>query len=959
MKSLFYLLAILLFTSTVHAQQTIVVPAGGNVQAALNSAKFGDTVMLEAGASFKTGGLFTGFNLGDKGTPTSTARDCGSERILVTTTDPAGTPAALFNYPAEKVYITPTAAAKMPKIVGSGSVPAIWINPGAKCWVVERLEITSVPGANAIRLIGVGENNPTSLANFPDRNTFRYNWIHPPEEVGQPATAATLNRSAQAAFYIEGTRYSIHNNAMPGFIRRAPDGSFDAAPTCLLITTWADDVEFYNNHCEAWTYSWFIGGGSKNIANPERTATVSNCTATSCTFSNTAGITVGRAVAILVYTYTDSIQVFREVWGTGRVSSIAGSVVTFEKPLCWGDNDPGGNVCKPFDPNNSPLGLPTNGIPPNGAPARWDGYQPQRVFVRRNLVVHPPEWGPLMNNNCGGKGYYELKACKDCVIQGNIFSGCTGGTTTARNQGGPDPWNNLDNLYMGDNWFQGGNNTMVAFLNDGANLTQRSKNVRFQNNLVSELFVNNDEYRYLQVISGVFSGGDGTRFTNNTIPALGRYSAFSSYADEQNRMLNLVIENNIILGAPNPCYTDGAGVAGAPITSCWPNASVRRNVLIKMDKTQEELRDTWFGPYPDNSFAVSMDSVFAGGSHPLDRWKVSATSPYKNTGTDGKDPGADIEALKQAIFGTSTPPLPPLPSPTPTPSATPIVTPTPLPSPTVTPTPVPTPIPTPSPTPAPSPLPTPTPTPPAGMIILSGKTFSAFDGAPFPWTTVVLSDASGREIRRMQEQDNSYSFTVAPGSYQIHIAQEGWNTSPSRIHITNATESTGGLTILNFTMGPSSWYAPGAPNCVPGGGACPPGQASPTPTPTPIVTPTPTPQPTATPTPQPSPSPSPTPVPSPSPTPTPAPACAIDAPAAVTMTRNSTTTVTVTITADASRLPVVVRAIATTGQVVVSPTQRSTALSGGLLFNLRSKNNSSSVRWESACGTRTTQVVIR
>lgn len=184
-----------------------------------------------------------------------------------------------------------------------------------------------------------------------------------------------------------------------------------------------------------------------------------------------------------------------------------------------------------------------------------------------------------------------------------------------------------------------------------------------------------------------------------------------------------------------------------------------------------------------------------------------------------------------------------------------------------TPMPPPCPTPTPFPTPSPSPSPVPTPTPsPGGLIQLAGKAFIIFDGSPFAFTKVVLTDAAGSR-REFFTQDGSYLFGVVPGSYQLHIEHDGWNASPGRIYVVNATASTGGLSIMNFTLGPSSWFNPGGEMCVPLSVPCPPGSATPSPTPT--VTPTPTP--TATPTPKPSPTPTPTPVPTPLPTPTPTP----------------------------------------------------------------------------------------
>ena len=692
---------ILLFGSAINAHAgTIVVPAGGSIQAAISAAKYGDTILLQAGATYDTPGVFSSFNLTDKGAPPT---NTDADYITITTSDPSGIAAALSNYPHSDTRITPAMAANMPRVRTIGSFPVFWINRNSKYWRIKGLNITTAPGAHSIRLIGLGEDTPRGRAEFPDHIDIEQNWIHPHEEDGTPLSSSNIVRSAENAIYLEGTNIRIRQNAMQGFVGR-DSGGHTLTSAGHLMTTWADNVLVENNLIEAWTYSIFYGGGSKGIADPSQTATVSSCNSTSCVFSNTNGLTVGKPVAVLVYSHVDSIGILREIWGTAFVSSISGSTVNFAKPLCNSNNTDGnGNVCKPFDGNN------LQQIPSNGNPARWEGYQSQNVLVRRNILAHRPEWAVLMGNNCGGKGYLELKSCHNCTLDGNIFKGCTGPTVTARNQGGPDPWNDLDNLTFSNNWFQNANSPFTAYLNDGGNLTNRSQNVSFINNLVVGEYADPNEFSWFRVISNNFSGGDGVRIAHNTI-LVGSARNFISFADSANRVNGLVIENNIIRAAVNQCFTDATGTGGAPITSCWPSATVTKNVLMKIDSftTMEDINLTWMNPYPDNFLVTSIAAVgFTNAPASLDatgNYRLRSDSPFKGKASDGKDPGVDIDQLNAAIFGSSPPPLP---TPTPTPTATP----TPTPAPTATPTPTPTPVPTPTPTPTPAPTPTPTPGP--------------------------------------------------------------------------------------------------------------------------------------------------------------------------------------------------------------------------------------------------------
>ncbi|MDT4965831.1 MAG: hypothetical protein QOJ64_568, partial [Acidobacteriota bacterium] len=92
---------------------TITVLAGGNLQAALNAAQPGDTVVLQAGASF-TGS----FTLPNKGTST--------EWITIRTSTPDSA------LPSSEQRIAPSNSSLLPKLLSSGNgEAALQTAPGA------------------------------------------------------------------------------------------------------------------------------------------------------------------------------------------------------------------------------------------------------------------------------------------------------------------------------------------------------------------------------------------------------------------------------------------------------------------------------------------------------------------------------------------------------------------------------------------------------------------------------------------------------------------------------------------------------------------------------------------------------------------------------------------------------------------------------------------------------------
>ena len=72
---LWLLISCLLVASRAASAATIVVPAGGDLQAAINSANFGDTIVLQAGASYTAPGQQVSYNLPLKSGGTGTAAD--------------------------------------------------------------------------------------------------------------------------------------------------------------------------------------------------------------------------------------------------------------------------------------------------------------------------------------------------------------------------------------------------------------------------------------------------------------------------------------------------------------------------------------------------------------------------------------------------------------------------------------------------------------------------------------------------------------------------------------------------------------------------------------------------------------------------------------------------------------------------------------------------------------------
>ncbi len=144
--------------------QTINVPAGGDLQKALNAAQPGDEIVLAAGASF-TGNFVL-------------PKKSGSGWIIVR----SGT--AL---PAEGTRVTPATAANYAKIVSPNSMGAVRTEAGASGYRIMGVEITyaaSVSTAGTLVALGTSGAAQSTAASVPSRLIIDRSYIHGHDGVG-------------------------------------------------------------------------------------------------------------------------------------------------------------------------------------------------------------------------------------------------------------------------------------------------------------------------------------------------------------------------------------------------------------------------------------------------------------------------------------------------------------------------------------------------------------------------------------------------------------------------------------------------------------------------------------------------------------------------------------------------------------------------------------------------------
>ena len=208
---------------------TIFVKAGGNLQAAIDRARSGDTIVLQAGAAYV--GSFT---LPNKP---------GSEFITIQSSE-------IAKLPKDGVRISPQDAVLMPKILSRGnSESAIKTAPNAHHYRFIGIEFAPNGGDYVYNLVALGTDNQTA-EETPRAFEFDRCYMHPNAK-GKTRRGVMLN-SADTI---------IKNSYIAGFAYREEETQ--------AIAGWngAGGYKIINNYLEAGAENILFGGADPSIKN--------------------------------------------------------------------------------------------------------------------------------------------------------------------------------------------------------------------------------------------------------------------------------------------------------------------------------------------------------------------------------------------------------------------------------------------------------------------------------------------------------------------------------------------------------------------------------------------------------------------------------------------------------------------------------------------------------------------
>jgi biofilm PGA synthesis N-glycosyltransferase PgaC len=279
-----------------------------------------------------------------------------------------------------------------------------------------------------------------------------------------------------------------------------------------------------------------------------------------------------------------------------------------------------------------------------GADPKIADLVPSDIEIVHNHLSKPLRWrkgDPSFEGvEWSVKNLFELKNARRVLVDGNLLEynwpQAQNGFAilfTVRNQDGAAPWSTIEDVAFTNNLVR----HVAAGINmlgrDDNNPSQQAKRIAIRNNVFLDVGGKWGNGRLFQMLDGM----SAVTIDHNTAFQTGSVLFGGDHAPHT----GFVFQNNVMMLGENGVIGSSAGEGMDTLKRYFPEAVFRRNVLI----------GGVAGRYPsDNFFPASLEG--AGLTVPRDEdFRLTLVRPYASAATDGRDPGADIDAVAKALGG--------------------------------------------------------------------------------------------------------------------------------------------------------------------------------------------------------------------------------------------------------------------------------------------------------------------
>jgi len=238
------------------------------------------------------------------------------------------------------------------------------------------------------------------------------------------------------------------------------------------------------------------------------------------------------------------------------------------------------------------------------------------------------------------KNLFELKNARRVLVNGNLLEynwpQAQNGFAilfTVRNQDGAAPWSTIEDVTFTNNLVRHVGAGINMLGRDDNNPSQQARRITIRNNVFLDVGGAWGNGRLFQMLDGMSAVtiDHNTAFQTGSILFGGDHAPHTGF----------VFQNNVVMLAENGVTGSSAGEGIDSLKRYFPDAVFRRNVMI----------GGVAGRYPtDNFFPASLQD--AGLTIPRDEdFRLTLVRPYALAATDGRDPGADVDAVARALDG--------------------------------------------------------------------------------------------------------------------------------------------------------------------------------------------------------------------------------------------------------------------------------------------------------------------
>jgi hypothetical protein len=593
-------------TATVAHAATIAVPAGGDLQAALNAAVPGDVITLAPGAVYV--GNFT--------LPAKAASE------LYITVRSAAPDAAL---PPDGVRITPAYASQLPKIYSATSVSSLRTKAGAHHWKLMFLEFqANLSGYGDIIALGAGDTTQTLISQVPHHITVDRVYVHGDPVMGQKrgislnssdttiinsyiSDIKAVGQDAQALGGYNGPgNYLIENNYLEAAGENFLLGGADP-PILNLVTS---NVTFRRNHLRK-PLTW----RDPIIATP----------------ANVGAAPAPGAGTLAAGTYAYRVAARIPAGQTTKASSAASAEVTATLTST-------GGVTISWTPVAGAADYVIYGRTSGATTSYWKTTE---SFFTDNGAAGTAG-SPPSATKWTVKNLFELKNAQDVVAEGNLFENCWVADQpgypivfTPRNQSGGAPWSVVQRVLFRNNLIRHTAGAVNILGTDNLNPSLLANHLTIVGNIWDDV---GTQWGSGAKTFQIGDGGDAFTIDHNTINSTDSavVAVYGGSATSPTTITNFVYTNNMSDHRTYGIWGASMSTGFSTINAYLPGSTIRRNVLAGGSASK----------YPADNFFPTVATWkagfvnFDGGDYHL-----LVPNVYAGAGTDGADLGANVETV--------------------------------------------------------------------------------------------------------------------------------------------------------------------------------------------------------------------------------------------------------------------------------------------------------------------------